>query len=78
MEIFRAISAETAAAAHPLGVARGYYALTASAEVVDRMLDEEARLYQTLTSTLSHEVRLQVDTAYRSDQFDLAFVARRS
>ena len=78
MEIFRAISAETAAAAHPQGVARGYYALTASAEVVDRMLDEEARLYQTLTSTLSHEVRLQVDTAYRSDQFDLAFVARRS
>ena len=59
-------------------MARGHYALTASAEVVDRMLDEEAQLYQTLTSTLSHEVRLQVDTAYRSDQFDLAFVAQRS
>lgn len=78
MEIFRAITAETAAIAHPQGVAQGHYALTAAAAVVDRLLDEEAQLYQTVIGTLSHEVRLQVDTAYRPDQFDLVFVPQRS
>jgi hypothetical protein len=52
----------------------GHYAISGNAVVIERLLDEEAVLYQALTARLSNEVRLQVDSAYRLDQFDLIFV----
>ena len=52
--------------------------LTSNAAVVDRLLDEEASVYQSLAGKLGHDVRLEVDSAYRYDQFDLVFVPGRS
>ena len=56
----------------------GVYVLTSNAAVVDRLLDEEASVYQSLAGKLGHDVRLEVDSAYRYDQFDLVFVPGRS
>ena len=82
MEIFRAITAEHQAEVSGPRVAtadhNGVYVLTSNAAVVDRLLDEEASVYQSLAGKLGHDVRLEVDSAYRYDQFDLVFVPGRS
>ena len=74
MEILRMLAAECDSAEHPQGMRDGHYAISGNAVVIERLLDEEAVLYQALTARLSNEVRLQVDSAYRLDQFDLIFV----
>jgi hypothetical protein len=48
--------------------------MSGNAAVIERLLEEEAVLYKALTARLPNEVRLQVDSAYRLDQFDLIFV----
>ena len=82
MEIFRAIAAEHQADVNGPRAAtadkNGAYILTSNAAVVDRLLDEEASVYQSLVAKLGHDVRLAVDSAYRYDQFDLVFVPGRS
>jgi hypothetical protein len=52
--------------------------LTTNAAVADRLLDEEASIYQVLAAKLGHDMRLEVDSAYRYDQFDLVFVPSRA
>ena len=79
MEIFREMTAEHRAEVNVANMTTspkntGVYVLTSNAEVVDRLLDEEATVYQALVAKMSHEVRLEVDSAYRHDQFDLVFV----
>ena len=79
MEIFREMTAEHRAEVNVPNMTTppkntGVYVLTSNAEVVDRLLDEEATVYQALVAKMSHEVRLEVDSAYRHDQFDLVFV----
>jgi hypothetical protein len=83
MEIFRAISAEHRVAASDssatsAGNEAGVYVLTTNAAVADRLLDEEASIYQVLAAKLGHDMRLEVDSAYRYDQFDLVFVPSRA
>ena len=79
MEIFRAIVAEHRVSASDSSATSaandaGGYVLTTNAAVVDRLLDEEASVYQVLAAKLGHDIRLEVDSAYRYDQFDLVFV----
>ena len=82
MEIFRAIGAEHRVAASDSSAISaaneaGVYVLTTHAAVVDRLLDEEASVYQVLAAKLGHDIRVEVDSAYRYDQFDLVFVPSR-
>lgn len=78
MEIFRAIAAEHVASSQLQALQAGHYIVTSNAAVIDRLLDEEAAVYQTLVTKLNHEVHLQVDSAYRPDQFDLVYTPSRS
>lgn len=83
MEIFRAITAEyrdQVSGSSTTSVANdgGAYVLTSNAAVVERLLDEEASVYQALAAKLDHDMRLEVDSAYRHDQFDLVFIPSRS
>ena len=74
MEILRTLAAEGDCPEHPGGAQDGHYVVSGNASVIERLLDEEADLYHALTAQLSNEVRLQVDSAFRLDQFDLIFV----
>ena len=74
MEILRTLAAECDRPEHPRGARDGHYVVSGNAAVIERLLDEEAALYEALTARLSNEVRLQVDSAFRLDQFDLIFV----
>ena len=83
MEIFRAIAAEHGAPEGDLSATlaasdAGAYVLTSNATVVERLLDEEAPVYQALAAKLGHDIRLEVDSAYGYDQFDLVFVPVRT
>ena len=78
MEIFRVISAEANSSVHPFAPREGGYVVVAHSFVIDRLLEQESQVFQTLTSQLDHEVQLQVDSAYRLDQFDFTFVRRLS
>ena len=83
MEIFRAIAAEHGAPEGDLSTTlaasdAGAYVLTSNATVVERLLDEEAPVYQALAAKLGHDIRLEVDSAYGYDQFDLVFVPVRT
>lgn len=74
MEILRTLAAECDRPEHPQGTQDGHYVVSGNASVIERLLDEEALVYQALTARLSNEVRLQADSAFRLDQFDLIFV----
>jgi ribonuclease G len=74
MEILRMLAAECDSVEHPQGFRDGYYTMSGNAAVIERLLEEEAVLYKAMTARLPNEVRLQVDSAYRLDQFDLIFV----
>ena len=73
MEILRTLAAEGDCPEHPRGAQDGHYVVSGNASVIERLLDEEAELYHALIAQLSNEVRLQVDSAFRLDQFDLIF-----
>ena len=74
MEILRTLAAEGDRQKHPRDAQDGHYVVSGNASVIERLLDEEAELYKALAAQLSNEVRLQVDSAFRLDQFDLIFV----
>ena len=74
MEILRTLAAEGDRPEHPRGTQDGHYVVAGNVSVIERLLDEEAALFQALTAQLSNEVRLRADSAFRLDQFDLIFV----
>ena len=71
-DIFRTLLRRTAAD----GPGLSSYVLHAAEAVVDRLLDEDAHHLAALVGRTGRNVELQVEPAYRNDQFDLIGVPR--